>query len=189
MSRSRQTVEQAIAYLKRALPPEPLPGETVVELAFDDTPVLRDLDNGLLVAYLVDEGSSYGYVQNRDLVSAGVSEADLHAAAVKNLRQVADERLRVQPYGEIFALLMGGTFEASMLLLDDLWEESLAGYVAGDVLVAIPARDILAFGSASSPAAVKALNAVIERLLANGNAELATGLYRRSSGRWVAHDA
>jgi uncharacterized protein YtpQ (UPF0354 family) len=189
MSRSRKAVEQAIAYVKRALPPEPLPGEAVVKLSFEDSPVMRDLGNGLLVAYLVDEGSTYGYVQHRDLVSASVAEADLHATAITNLRRVAANRLRIQPYGEIFALLMGGTFEASMLLLDDLWEHSLAEYITGEVLVAIPARDILAFGNASSPGAVKALNDVIERLLAKGKAELATGLYRRSGGAWVAHDA
>ena len=40
---------------------------------------MRDLGNGLLVAYLVDEGSTYGYVQYRDLQSSGVTEAELHA--------------------------------------------------------------------------------------------------------------
>lgn len=189
MSRSRETVREAIAHLKRALPAEPLPGETVVELSLDDSPVMLDLGNGLLVAYLVDEGATYGYVQHRDLETAGLSEAELHAMGLKNLSALAERRLEVHPHGAIFAVLMGGTFEASMLLLDDLWEHSLSHYVSGDFLAAIPARDVLAFGDASSAPAVSELNAVVERLLNNGSAELATGLYRRAGGRWLAHDA
>lgn len=189
MSRSKNTVLQAVAYLKRALPAEPLPGEKVVELSYADTPVMRDLQNGLLVAYLVDEGSSYGYVQHKDLDTAGVTEDELHAAGIENLYGVATHRLKVQPYGPIFALLMGGTFEASMILLDNLWEQSLREHVGGSFLVAIPARDVLAFGDASLPAAVAGLQAVVSRLIDGGGAELATVLYRHEGAAWLAHDA
>ena len=189
MSRSRETVLTAVAYLKRVLPPEPMPGENVVELSHADTPVMKDLQNGFLVAYLVDEGSSYGYVQHRDLGSSGVSEEELHATGIDNLYSVANERLRVQPTGDIFALLMGGTFEASMILLDRLWSDSLREYVPGAVLVAVPARDVLAFGAASSPAAVKGLQAVVDRLVQTGHAELSKTLYRREGSIWLAHDA
>jgi uncharacterized protein YtpQ (UPF0354 family) len=189
MSRSKQAVLSSVAYLKRALPEEPLPGEHLVELSYADTPVMKDLENGLLVAYLVDQGDSYGYVQYKDLETAGVGEPELHTAGIENLRLLAEQRLRVQQYGSIFTLLMGGTFEASMLLLDDLWERSFAEYVDGPFLVAIPARDVLAFGDASSPGAVIELNAVVERLIGAGNAELATMLFRRQGGAWYAHDA
>jgi uncharacterized protein YtpQ (UPF0354 family) len=160
-----------------------------MELSFDDSPVMRDLDNGLLVAYLIDEGSAYGYAQYRDLTTSGVTENVLHAAAIENLYALAEQKLKVQPHGSIFALLMGGTFEASMVLLDDLWEHSLSDYVSGDFLVAIPARDVLAFGEASSPAAVNELQAVISRLMDSGGAELSTALYRRKGAAWLAHDA
>ena len=188
MSRSKQAVLSSVAYLKRALPEEPLPGENVVELSYADTPVLKDLDNGLLVAYLVDEGDSLGYVQYKDLESGGVTESELHAAGIANLYLLAEQRLRVQPCGSIFTLLMGGTFEASMMLLDELWERSLAAYVKETFLVAIPARDVLAFGDVSSPAAVMELNAIVARLIEAGNAELATMLYRRQGAAWYAHD-
>jgi uncharacterized protein DUF1444 len=189
MSRSKKAVLSAIAYIERALPPESMPGENVVEPSYADTPVMKDLQNGFLVAYLADEGSAYGYIQYRDLESSGVSEKELHAAGLENLSAVADERLRVQPYGDIFALLMGGTFEASMLLLDRLWNDSFREYVQGTVLVAVPARDVLAFGSASSPAAVRGLHAVVDRLVQAGGAELSTTLYRREGSAWLAHDA
>jgi hypothetical protein len=90
-------VSHAIAYLKVILPPEPLPGEKVVALSVDDTPVIQELGNGLGVGYLIDEGSTYGYVQHRDLTSSQLNEGDLHKIGIKNLYRVADERLRVQP--------------------------------------------------------------------------------------------
>jgi len=189
MSRSREIAAEAIAYLKVILPPEPLPGERLVALSPDDTPVIRELGNGLGVGYLIDEGSTYGYVQHRDLASSQLSESDLHKIGIENLSRVADERLRVQPYDTIFALLMGGTFEASMILLDDLWDHSLTEYVGDDVMVVIPARDVLAFGDASSPDVIRGLQAVIDRLVVAGTAELATVPYRRRGGQWFAYDA
>ena len=189
MSRSKQAVLSSVAYLKRALPEEPLPGEKFVELSYADTPVMKDLDNGLLVAYLVDEGDSYGYVQYRDLESSGVTESEVHAAGIANLFVLAEQQLQVKQYGSLFTLLVGGTFEASMILLDDLWERSLAPYVEAPFVVAIPARDVLAFGDAASPAAIRELNAVVARLIDAGSAELATMLYRRQGAAWCAHDA
>src|SRR5262245_21681297 len=92
-------------------------------------PVLRDLGNGLLVAYLVDEGDSFTYVQNRHLSAARLTSEQLHELGVENLSQMVRERIRVQEYGSVYAVFLGGHFEASLILVDWLWSQALAHLV------------------------------------------------------------
>jgi Protein of unknown function (DUF1444) len=180
-----ETWTRAIAYLKPNLTDdEPAP---TISLSHEDSPVLRDLHNGLLVAYLVDKGESFSYVQYRDLLDAGVDEDRLHRTAVDNLYSLAERHLRIQPYGPVFTLFMEGNFEASVLLLDTVWDLSLAKHVQGEFVAAVPARDVLAFGDSSSPEAVVELRAIIDRLKSSGaDHPLSTSLYRRRHGTWMA---
>src|SRR5215204_2171614 len=132
---------KAVAYLKVLQPPE----ENAVSLSEPDSPVLLDLKNGLLVAYLVDDGQAFSYVQHYHLAEAGITIAQLHEYGLSNLRQIAKEKLRVQEYGPIYTVFLDGNFEASLILVDELWDKGLADLVQGEFIAALPARDVLAF--------------------------------------------
>jgi hypothetical protein len=177
---------RAVAYLKTKLPDaDPAPA---LPLNREDSPVLRDLNNGLLVAYLVDEGNSFTYVQNRHLFAARISEDEIHKVAIDNLYAIAEKHLRIQPYGNVFAVFMEGNFEASVLLLDTVWDISLSKYTREDFVAAAPARDVLAFGDSSSPEAIAELGALIERLKTTKcDHPLSTSVYRRKSGTWMPY--
>src|SRR5262245_56226312 len=174
---------QAVAYLKAQVP-ESDPAR-VVSVDGDEAPVIRILGSGLLVTYVIDVGDSFDYVQIRHLRSAGVTEEELHRIAVNNLYGLAEKHLRVQPYGDVFALFMEGNFEASVLLLDTVWDVSLAKHVKGEFLAAAPTRDVLAFGDSSSPTVPGQLRGVVDRVLASGpDHPLSARLLCRRSGTW-----
>ena len=162
--RKRKFTSRAVAYLKGAVPPDEPGG--VIELSGDDSPVLRDLNNGLLVAYVVDIGSTFQWVQFRDLKKDAIDEQQLHALGIANLERLAATQTRVAPYpnGSMYAVFLDGNFEASLILLDHLWEGSFRQFVSGQYAVAIPARDILAFCDASSPEGLHELREVLRRL-------------------------
>jgi uncharacterized protein YtpQ (UPF0354 family) len=155
-----------------------------VALGHDDSPVLRHLGNGLLVTYVVDSGQSFEYVQNRHLSKAGVTGDDLHAAAVNNLLVFMGERTRMQPHGNIFAMFLDGNFEASLLLADQLWDQSLISYAPNGFVIAVPARDVLAFADVKSVAGIAELRGVVSRLFPKGDHLISRELYLRESGRW-----
>src|SRR5688572_24225872 len=188
MSRPNVDWARAIAYLKPKVPDsDPFP---VMDLSEADSPVLRDLGNGLLVAYVVDEGSHFSYVQNRHIAARGVSEADLHRVGVRNLAELVEQRLSVRPYGKVFAVLLDGNFEASVLLLDSVWDGAFTKFVAGEYMAALPARDVLAFGDASSRQAIAELQAVVARVQASeADHQLSDSLYRRLGRTWVPYAA
>jgi uncharacterized protein YtpQ (UPF0354 family) len=162
----------------------------VVQLAGEDEPVLRDLGNGLLVTYLVDAGEAFEYIQGRHLHAAGITPDTLHRTAIDNLYTLAERHLQVQPFGSIYAVFMEGHFEASVLLLDTVWDHSLADRARGGFLAVVPSRDVLAFGDASSASTRIELEAVVQRVVA-GNADhlLSTSFYRRTGSAWEPADA
>jgi hypothetical protein len=178
---------KAIAYLKASVPESD--AAPTIELSRADSPVMKILNNDLFIAYVVDTGDSFSYVQYRDLETDSVTEAELHEIGLRNLATLADAgNLRVVPHGNIFAVLLDGNFEASMILLDQLWTESLREYVHGDFLVAIPTRDILAFCDASSTAGRAELMQLVDRLKASQDHLLTQQLYVRRGSNWVPED-
>ena len=177
-------VQKAVAYLKAEVPMgDPAP---VVALSADDSPILRQFAPGLLTAYLVDEGDRFAYVQHRDLREAGIREEDLDRQAVANLEELADGKVTVRQNGSVWALLLDGTFDASLMVLDDLWTYGLREY-ARDPVVAIPARDVLAFCDVESRAGLMELRSVVKRVSPGADHPLSEHLYRRVEGKWHVH--
>lgn len=139
---------EAIACIKAEVPEDDL--APALELGEEDSPILKRIGGGLLVAYLVDEGDSFTYVQGRHLRVAGIDKDQLHARAVENLRNLAEGQVTIRQNGPTHALFFDGNFEASLILLDEMWDEDLVQYHGSEPVVAIPARDVLCFCNASS---------------------------------------
>jgi hypothetical protein len=148
MSTPRLECKKAIAYIKPIIPGDP--SSPSLLLTGGDRPVQKDLNNGLFVEYLVDEGKSFRYVQHMDLEAAGLDKDQLHELGVENLAKLAENQLRVSPYDGYFVAFAGGNLEASLILVDRIWTHAFRAYVDGQYAVAILARDILAFGDVES---------------------------------------
>jgi uncharacterized protein YtpQ (UPF0354 family) len=172
----------ALAYLKPVIPND---GTPATRLEHSDSPVCRPYAEGLLVFYLVDAGTDYRYVQYKHLEEDGISESELHDIGLRNLADLVCKRTtRVQPYGDIYAVLMGGDFEASLLLLDELWDGEFRQFVRGDYAAAIPCRDILSFCDSSSPQAIEELKQVISRSYPSGDHLISDKIYVRRGTKW-----
>jgi hypothetical protein len=89
----------------------------------------------------------------------------------------------------VFAVLFGGNFEASLVLIDPLWDEHLAHLAPNGYVIAIPNRDILAFCDARCLAGIETLRGMIE-IAQGGDHPITTTLYRRvpSLRIWRAYE-
>jgi hypothetical protein len=105
---------------------------------------------------------------------------------MENLRARAKEKLRIVACGPIFAVFLDGNCEASTMLLDELWDVEMRAQIGGDLVAAVPSRDILAVGPADSGAARRELRDVVARLPASSNRVLVQDLFLRRRGRWEA---
>jgi uncharacterized protein YtpQ (UPF0354 family) len=151
----------------------------------EEGPVHTILDNGLLVGYVADVGHAYSHLMYEDLRRDRITQEELHAIGIANLAKVAAEQLDVRSFPGFYAIGVDGYFEASMVLVDDLWDRRLRQLVEGEYLAAIPARDVLAFCDASSWEGRAKLEEVIDTLMPEARRPISRHLYRRVGGRWV----
>ena len=187
LSATHSIVRGAIAYLKAIVPDD---GTPALPVAHADTPVIRTYNDELCVCYLVDRSSNLRYVQNRDLEREEISADELHKIGLRNLwEQTGSRNARVQPYQNIFAVLMSGDFEASLILLDRLWEHDFRKFVRGDYAAALPARDVLAFCDSSFEEGLQELRNLIARVTPPGDHLLSQKIYIRRDGTWQPQKA
>lgn len=151
----------------------------------DDRMVMR-VSKGFGVAYLVDKGEFYTYANHGDLKRTGTGPSELHAIGLRNLTALVNGKpgLSVHEAGPVHALIMGGQFEASLVLVDELWDGPLKQYAPNGFVVAIPSRDVLAFCDAKSAEGLAELKRVVARVSADGVPPITDQLYARRGGRW-----
>jgi hypothetical protein len=150
-------------------------------------PVMRGTQGTFAVSYLIDQGSDYAYANAGELQASGLSLDALHMVGVKNLaRQVnAKPGLQVVPQPDgVFGLVMGGQFEASLVLVDALWDETLRKHYKTAPVITMPARDMLAFCDEGSGAGIAGLRAIAERIRSAGEGFMTDKLFVRRDGKW-----
>lgn len=178
---TRTFCQRAVAYLK--VPEAEGQGAALV-LSEADSPVLRRLDNGLLVAYLVDEGDTFTYVQNRHLAQAKLSADALHEQALFNLSSVIGPQAEVRRFGNVYLVLAGGCFEASLILCDDFWTAWYSELTTDSFIATFPSRDVLAFGDSSLPDTIGELKELCANTAGSLEHPLTTTLYQRQGKAW-----
>lgn len=172
---------RAIAYVK-AVETDALAES--IPLSRLDSPVHQLLDNGLGVFYVVDTGDQLQYVQQRHLEASSWDSSVLHRTALQNLAELAGAKMRIQPYGNVFAVFLDGNFEASLILVDDIWDNAISHLAPHGFVAALPARDMLAFCDAGSPQGIDELRQIVGRLK-DGDHLLRKELFRRKGGQWL----
>lgn len=162
----------------------PVDGKT---LDGDAAPVVL-ASKGFMVVFLVDQGSFYTYLNAGDLREAGMTEAMILSTGLRNLRARAfssSPGLNIRGGSGVFALTMGGNFESSMVLIDELWDKTLKAHLPNGPVVAIPSRDICVFCDARSADGVQRLRDLTRRVTDGGKELVSDKLVRRQGGRWV----
>ncbi|HZN20776.1 MAG TPA: hypothetical protein VFB84_21720 [Micromonosporaceae bacterium] len=147
----------------------------------DELPLDEFLGN-LGVAYTA--GPPYGerLMTWTDLDRFGLSHRALRHQAVANLDAMLG---RVRLHGQPPALMLSfDGLESSVLLADEFWD-GLEGSVPGDLVVGVPARDVvIVTGSESRPGLEKARRAVDRVFFAGDEHLLTRHLLVRRRGLW-----
>jgi uncharacterized protein YtpQ (UPF0354 family) len=184
---TNQFLLTAIPSIRANHPKQAIDPEEALSLPNDQQPVVTDIGHGLYAVYLMDDGENLRYVQRYQLDSLNGQAKGLHEIGLLNLAKLSQEKLRIFPYGAVHGLLLNGQFEASLILLDNLWDGSLAQYTPNGPIVALPSRDVLAFCDAKSLQGIVELKQLVERSLENDH-QLTNMLYYRQDGQWLPLD-
>jgi uncharacterized protein YtpQ (UPF0354 family) len=164
-------------------------GEDLLTISEEDSVVSIEFNEDLIITFLAHDSEKelFKYIANRDLQSEQLDSASLLDTGISNLYSLAASNgLRIQELDEgCFALLLDGNFEASLILLDNLWNNTLKQYAPNGYAVAIPARDVLAFCDLHSNNGVERLKGVISSVWENGSYLLTDRIFNRTEGKWT----
>jgi hypothetical protein len=161
-----------------------------MEMSADQGPVCRASKGAFGVMYMLDEGSHYATVGMPDLREAGMTVEELHEAGLKNLGALSgneEARLTIKPQGPIWGVFMDGQFDASLVLLDLLWDDAIPRFVPNGIVMTAPARDVCAFCDATSKEGIAALRKLAATVTQKGNHLLSDKLYLRKGQSWVEY--
>lgn len=146
--------------------------------------VSDSLNDVLAIVYAEDTPTNIRYFTPEDLRKAGVDRARLRVLAVENLRRLLPQIEIAQ--GELFSMISaGGTYESSLLLLDELWSGDERLQVDGDIVVALPSRDVLLFTGSKNPEGVARMREVAADVVDEGAYTLTRELFIHRDGKFV----
>lgn len=144
----------------------------------DDPLLVRGLGHGFMVGYAVPEEGEPQWIRQRHLAAANATLAEVHRQAMDNLFTLCACHIHVQQFGAVFGVFIDGKFEASMFLLERLWQQDFVNLVDKGYAIAAPARDVLAFCDIDSTEGKAELKRMVERVWRGGDHLLSRELFR-----------
>lgn len=143
--------------------------------------VFEDLSPDLIILYAEDTDKTIRYVSPTDLKKIGLDRAELRQLAIDNLRRLLPPVQRRGDKG-LFILTAGGVYESSLLLFDKLWA-NLQTEVDGDIVLAIPNRDLLIVTGSHNSEGVQKLRTMAAKSHTEGTYRLTPKLFTRKQGK------
>lgn len=135
----------------------------------------------LVIVYAQDDPNRMRYLTTQE--DFGLSREELRSLAVANLKRVLP-KIEMGRVGDVALMSAGGNYEASLLLIDEIWSSGQI-QVNGDIVVAIPTRDTLLVTGSRSRSGLKLVRELTAKFKAQGPYELTDTLFRYRDGRFT----
>jgi uncharacterized protein YtpQ (UPF0354 family) len=135
----------------------------------------------LVIVYAVDDPTRTRYILSGENI--GVGRGELRALAIENLKRILP-KVEMRGDGEVYVMSAGGDYDASLLLIDDIWSGGQVK-VNGDIVVALPARDVLVVTGSRSRAGLKRVREFAAKYAAQGPYALSDTLFVYRNGQFT----
>lgn len=145
--------------------------------------VFEEFADELVVVYAEDTPTNIRYLTRASLKESGLTQAELRPLAVMNLGRILPQ-VEIHKGALVSMITAGGNFEASLLALPDIWKD-LEQHVDGDIVVAIPARDLLLLTGSKTPGGIAKLRELAAKAYRDSSYQLTDTLFVRSKGRFM----
>jgi uncharacterized protein YtpQ (UPF0354 family) len=147
----------------------------------DQEHLSESFNNELIVVYAEDDPTRMRYLTTSEDI--GVGRQELRALAVENLKRILP---KIEMRGDDHVLLVsaGGDYEPSLLLIDEIWTGGQVK-VNGDIVVAVPARDVLLVTGSRDRTGLKRIRELAAKFVAQGPYGLTDTLFVYRNGRFT----
>jgi len=158
-----------------------------IELTHDDSPVEQPFVADLVLFYAFDQPTCFTMVAHRDLTRLSLDKHQLHDIALTNLRRAIPQPELHEVSPGVFMLTCGGNFEATTLLLDEVWEQ-VAETVQGDLVLSVPSRDVVIFTGTQNRDGLAFMRSKVSQILETGDHTLTRHFLVRCGTRWSLYE-
>lgn len=153
----------------------------------DLLPLIDTFVGDLDIRYVFDADSGYRYLTGRDLTMLKLTRGELPALALANQRRLYPKIAVERPTPAVGMFANGGGLEPSKLLDFDFWEKerSRPQYGGGEIIAAVPTRDVCWFTGSKPADNISNLRINTERAYKEaGERAVSKLLYVWRSRRW-----
>lgn len=145
--------------------------------------IYEEFSPDLVVLYAQDSPLTIRYLEPKDLEIAKIERSELRKLACENLKRILPKIERRGTNG-VYMLTADGAYEASLLLLDSIWQRGQFD-VQGDIVVAVPTRDVLLVTGSRDQQGLDKLKQLIQKASAGGSYRLTQKLFVYRNGQFV----
>lgn len=143
----------------------------------------EELTPELVVVYAEDTPENVRYVSAEEIRELGVSKAELRALAVRNLVALLPEPRVEGGESGVYMVVADGNYEAALVLADAVIAK--LPQVEGELVVAIPARDLFLFTGSENEDGLAVLRAFAAKVSEEASYALTPTLFVRRGGGLV----
>ena len=148
------------------------------------SPLYDDLNAELVIVYAEDQPQRTRYIDANEIQ---MDKAALRALAVNNLRKTLPP-IKFSQGGPVGFITVDGDYEASLLLLDEVWSNGQIK-MNGETVVAIPGHDTLLVIGSADPEALMTFRTLVATLGASAKKPLTNTLFVYRGGKFVKFEA
>ena len=151
---------------------------TDVAKTVDKSPelVYDKYNDKLVIIYAEDNENGIAYFSTERFMESGINRDSLLPIGLKNLDSILP-KIEILGDNGYYMLVAGGNYETSLILLDGIWtKENLK--VKGDIVIAIPTRDLLLVTGSKDTEKLKKMRAIAKEAWQSGSYQLTPDLFR-----------
>jgi uncharacterized protein YtpQ (UPF0354 family) len=136
----------------------------------------------LVILYAMDLPNNVRGLSESDLTTLGITKESLLEIAVNNLVKMLPE-VQVKGGNGLFMVMAGGNYESSLILhLDLIHEDNFK--VNGDLVIAIPNRDILLVTGSNDTQNIAKVAAIANKMFTENNYPISPSLFKLINNKW-----
>jgi uncharacterized protein YtpQ (UPF0354 family) len=146
--------------------------------------VFEEFCPGLVVVYAEDSPQSIRYLTPENMAALKLDRSELKGLALENLERLLP---KIDIHGTeevgVYMITAGGNYEASLLLMNSIWKSSSLK-VKGEIVVAIPSRDLLLVTGSQNPQGLENVRKAVAKAMKANSYRLTDKLFVYRGGKF-----
>ncbi|KFC23933.1 DUF1444 family protein [Epilithonimonas lactis] len=149
---------------------------------FKENNVFEKYNDELYIFYVEDTETNINYLSRENVESLNIDPSKLREIAIENLLN----SIEIEKHGEdgYYMLVVDGNYESSLILLDIWHEENFE--VSGEIIIGIPARDLLLITGKNDIENLERLKNTIKEISEEGDHLVSEKLFEYRNGKFEA---